>query len=243
MFSFASCYHLLHVISHEPPQVITLSGIYCIKQQIFNFQFQKASKILGLDPQQSTVQNFATGGADSGRFSLGSRTSSSSSPILFQKKSKAAKKTISINAKEREDEIVVLSEIENDEPTFERQTTVEKVKSMVERQTAVKQVESGSGQRLKFEMIDSGSEPQVKFEKIDLGSEMKVGRIDLGSEMKVGKTEPRSDVDNVAVIEVVVPVTSKEAGNGSGRLKEEDRAKFKSLGDLHIEKGLPAVPV
>jgi hypothetical protein len=27
------------------------------------------------------------------------------------------------------------------------------------------------------------------------------------------------------------------------RLKEEDRPKFKSLGDLHIEKGLPAVPV
>jgi hypothetical protein len=112
---------------------------------------------------------------------------------------------------------------------------------MVERQTTVKQVESGSGQRLKFEKIDSGSE--MKFEKIDLGSEMKVGRIDLGSEMKVGKTEPRSDVDNVAVIEVVVPVPSKETGIGSGRLKEEDRAKFKSLGDLHIEKGLPAVPV
>jgi hypothetical protein len=224
-----------------------LNKIYLI------FKFQKASKILGLDPQQSTVQNFATGGADSGRFSLGSRTSSSSSPILFQKKSKS-KKTISINAKEREDEIVVLSEIENDEPTFERQTTVEKVKSIVERQTTVKQVESGSGQQLKFEKIDSGSEPQMKFEKIDLGSEMKVGRIDLGSEMnvariglgsemKVGKTEPRSDVDNVAVIEVVVQVPSKETGNGSGRLKEEDRAKFKSLGDLHIEKGLPAVPV
>jgi hypothetical protein len=27
------------------------------------------------------------------------------------------------------------------------------------------------------------------------------------------------------------------------RLKEEDRPKFKSLGDLHIEKGLPVVPV
>ena len=161
-----------------------------------NFILQKASKILGLDPQQSTVQNFVTGGADSGRFSLGSRSSSlsaRSSPILPKKSSN--KKTITINAttKDAENENEILKDSENLLVTAEQQSTELKI-----------------------------PEPRL----------------------------PESVVVDVVEPIVVIPIV-KESRSSSNppskelatRLKDDDRAKFKSLGDLHIEKGLPAVPV
>ena len=160
-----------------------------------NFIFQKASKILGLDPQQSTVQNFVTGGADSGRFSLGSRTSSlsaRSSPILPKKLSN--KKTITINAtKDVENENEILKDSENLLVTAEKQSPEQQI-----------------------------PEPRV----------------------------PENVFVDVVEPIVVIPIV-KESRSSSNppskelatRLKEDDKAKFKSLGDLHIEKGLPAVPV
>ena len=94
--------------------------------------------------------------------------------------------------------------------------------------------------------------------------ENKDSKIARGDKIDGGTTTmTRKSVDVDVVVnannEVVIPIVASGSGNGNGnevstkprrkdtieknRLKEEDRPKFKSLGDLHIEKGLPAVPV
>lgn len=213
---------------------------------------QKASKILGLDPQQQLViQNFS---ADSGRFSISSRTSSASahsSPVLPPKKMLDKRST----AKEIEDEIQVAEEhflkprnIEKDNSASELLTknrTVEMIPipepqaveqklfepKIVERKIVEQtRVESVIVEKPHKKLFDSKVNEKLRSKSVDkMFSEKSVDQIDK----------------NKKEVQLLVSKESRSASNPppkESRLREEDRAKFKSLGDLHIEKGLPSVP-